>query len=91
MSLSITELAEVREVVTGILDELQLDAYLFEVEPLEGQWEIKVECAVSEGWETVRLTANREILLRGSGDAVAHSVLLDNWREALSACLLKSE
>ena len=91
MSLSITELAEVRGVVTSILDELQLDAYLFEVEPLEGQWEIKVECAVAGGWETVSLTATREILLRGSDDPVAHGVLLDNWREALSACLVKSE
>lgn len=91
MSLSIAELAQAREVVTRILDELQLDAYLFEVEPLEGQWEIKVECAVAEGWETVRLTATREILLRGSDDAVAHGVLLDNWRDALSACLVKGE
>ena len=91
MSLSIAELAQVREVVTRILDELQLDAYLFEVEPLEGQWEIKVECAVAEGWEMVRLTATREILLRGGDDAVAHEVLLDNWREALSACQVKKE
>jgi hypothetical protein len=90
MSLSIIELAQVREVVTTLLDELQLDAYLFEVEPLEGQWEIKIECAVTGGWETVRLTATREILLRGSDDAVAHEVLLDNWREALAACLVKN-
>ncbi len=91
MSLSITELAQAREVVTRILDELKLDAYLFEIEPLEGQWEIKVECAVVGGWETVRLTANKEILLRGGDDAVAHEVLLDNWREALLACQVKKE
>jgi len=89
MSLSITELAQAREIATRILDELQLDAYLFEIEPLEGQWEIKVECAVTGGWETVMLTASREILLRGGDDAVAHEVLLDNWREALSACKVK--
>jgi hypothetical protein len=89
MPLSINELAQIRQTVTGILDELQLDAYLFEVEPQEGQWEIKVECAIAEGWETVRLTAKKEYLQRGSDDAVIHELLLDEWREALSACKLK--
>lgn len=90
MSISMNELVQVREVTRKILDELQLDAYLFEVEPREGQWEIKVECAINEGWETVMLGVKKDLLLRGIDDAVAHQLLLDDWREALSACLSQS-
>ncbi len=87
MPVSINDLARVREVVARVLEELLLDAYLFEVEPREGQWEIRVECAVAGGWETCRLTADKEYLLRGTDDPIVHEVLLDNWREALSDCL----
>ena len=91
MTVSMAELAEVREVVGKLFDQLALDAYLFEVEPKEDQWEIKVECAVGkESWETVRLTAKKDILLHGADDAVMHQVLLDNWNEALSACVKKT-
>lgn len=86
---SIAELAQVREVVQTLLDELGLDAYLFEVEPMKEKWEIKIECAVEEGWETFRLTARRDYLLRGVDESVIHEMLLDDWREALSACVVK--
>lgn len=89
MSISMKELGQAREVVGRLLDELQLDAYVFEVEPREGQWEIRVDCAVTDGWESCMLSAEKEYLLRGGDDAVAHQVLLDNWREALSDCLRK--
>jgi hypothetical protein len=90
MTLSMNELAEIREVITKLLDLLYLDAYIFEVEPKEHQWEIKVECAVDkECWETVRLTAKKDILFHGADDAVMHEALLDNWSEALSACKKK--
>lgn len=89
VTLSMTELAQAREVVQRVLEELQLDAYLYEVEPREGQWAIKVECAAEDGWETCRLTADKEYLLRGADDAVVHEVLIDNWREALADCRRK--
>jgi hypothetical protein len=89
MTPSTYELAQAREVVSRVLDELGLDAYLFEVEPRQGQWEIIVECPVADGWETCRLSADKEYLLRGADDAVVHAVLSDNWREALSACRRK--
>jgi hypothetical protein len=89
VTLSMTELARAREAVQRVLEELQLDAYLFEVEPGEGHWEVKVECAAAEGWQTCRLRADREYLLRGVDDAVVHEVLLDAWREALADCRRK--
>ena len=90
MSATLEELATARGVVTKLLDELQLDAYLFEVEPLEGPWEVKIECPVAEGWETFRLMVKKEYLLRGIDETVLHEMLLDDWREALSACHVKA-
>ncbi|MGD8927071.1 MAG: hypothetical protein PVG20_09480 [Thioalkalispiraceae bacterium] len=89
MKLSTTELAEMRSNVTALLEELNLEAYLFEVEPKENQWEIRVECAIDEGWETICLSAAKDYLLHGIDDAVAREVLLDNWREALTCCRTK--
>lgn len=88
MSESIAELAQIRELITRTLDELQLDAYLYEIEPCEGQWELKVECAVEEGWKTVRIPVAKELLLRAATDSTAHRLLRDEWRDALSACLI---
>ena len=91
MSISTIELAQTREAVTRILDELQLDAYLFEVEPSEGQWELRVECAVEGGWERVTLTVAKELLLLAVDDSKVRHSLLDEWRETLSACLIKGQ
>ena len=88
-TLSIAELAQVRGNLDKILDELQLDAYLYEVEPQEGQWQLTIECAIEDGWETVKFSANEEYFLRGVDDAVIHDILLDGLREALSACRFK--
>ena len=90
MYLSMNELAQAREVVGRVLEELLIDAYLFEVEPHEAHWEVRVECAVEEGWETCRLKADKEYLLRGADDAVVHEVLIDAWREALADCRRKA-
>lgn len=90
MFASTQELARVREFISRVLDELCIDAYLFEVEPREGQWEITVECAVAEGWERVRLMADKALLLQGDEDVVAHAQLRDAWREALSGCRVRT-
>ena len=90
MELSVNELAQMRATVTALLDELQLAAYLFEIEPEEGQWQIKVECASGGGWATFLLSADKDYLLHGSEDATAHAVLLDNWRDTLCSCNVKA-
>ena len=88
-TLSIAELAQVRTNLDKIFDELKLDAYIYEVEPEDGQWQLTIECATESGWQTVKFSANEEYLLRGVDDAIVHDVLLDGLREALSACQLK--
>ena len=90
MTLSVVELARVREEVAQLLDELRLDAYLFEVEPQNAHWEVKIECAVTEGWETFRLTAEKQNLLRARDNIETHKQLLNDWRSALTACRVKT-
>jgi hypothetical protein len=90
MEFSVDDLAQMRMAVTELLEELGLDAYLFDIEPHPGQWEIKVECATDNGWGTFQLTAETDYLLHGRDDAVAHAVLLDNWRDSLAACKIKT-
>ena len=90
MKQSITELAGIRETISKLLDELQLEAYLFEVEPQQGQWELTVECAINEGWETVKLKANKEYFQHGAEDSLIHDLLLNEWRDALSDCKIKN-
>lgn len=89
-ALSASELAQVRDNLNSLLDELNLDAYLFEVEPQEGHWQLTVECATDEGWETVKFSADEEYFLRGVDDAVVHDLLIDGLREALSSCRVKT-
>lgn len=90
MEFSTDELAQMRTTVAAMLDELRLETYLFEIEPRPGQWEIKLECATDNGWGTFLLTADKDYLLHGQDDAIAHAVLLDNWRDSLAACKLKT-
>ena len=87
---SIAELASIREAVSKLLDELALEAYLYAIEPQEEQWQLTVECAIDGGWETVKLKANKDYFQHGIDDAVIHQLLLDEWREALSACKVKA-
>jgi len=91
MSLSILELARAREITAELLDELGLDAYLFEIEPHDDQWELKVDCAVETAgaWESTTLSVPKEILL-ASRDAAIHRRLLAEWRGRLGACRLRA-
>lgn len=46
MNLTGKNLAEAKETVGNLLEQLGLSAYLFEVEPHENFWEVRVECAI---------------------------------------------
>jgi hypothetical protein len=92
MALSIVELAKVRETIAELLDELRLDAYLFEIEPRDEQWELKVDCAVeADGvWESVMFLVPKEMLLLSPDDASLRQRLLAEWRGRLNACKLRN-
>lgn len=87
MTISITELARAREISSGLLDELGLDAYLFEIEPRDGQWQLKVDCAMEEGaWESVTLMLPWEPLLASEDDDSVRLRVLSDLRSRLAAC-----
>lgn len=93
MTLSIIELARARETSAALQDELGLDAYLFEVEPRDEQWELKVECAVAaEGaWESTTLRVPKDMLLMSQDDASIRQCVLTEWRGRLVACKLREQ
>ena len=89
MTASIDELTRAREAVDSILEELHVDAYVFEVEPNSEIWEIIIECAIAEGWQRIKLPASREHLLHCMDDTVIYQSLIATWRDRLADCKLK--
>lgn len=88
MTLSIAELAAAREQVAELLNELGLEAYLFEIEPGPARWQLTVECAIdAEGrWERVTCAIAPQRFDAGLGSAPGRRALLSELRERLSAC-----
>lgn len=79
------DLGRATEATRQLLDKLLLDAYLFEVEPREGVWSVKIEYATSEGaWQTLTLAAPPDLLLASLWHEDAHRELLRQWSERLS-------
>ncbi len=93
MSLSSIELAQAREITGGLLNELGLETYLFEIHPGEDYWQVKLDCAmkIDGGWESTSLPITKELLLASREDTDIHDQILEVWRKELAACkLLKS-
>lgn len=82
MPLSTTELASARQAVGALLEQLGLEAYLFELEPAADQWQLRLECAVAEGWQTLAWPVDKAVLL----DPARREALLPEWRGKLAAC-----
>ena len=91
MSLSTVDLAKARETANTILQELRLDAYVYEVEPDNGNWELKVECAcdINGGWETIILKVPRQMLLDSFDNETARHELFAYWKKKLGGCKLQ--
>lgn len=91
MALSITELAKARDSAKAILEELQLDAYVFELEPVDENWELTIECAceIDGGWETVKLQVPKRMLLGSFDDVNAKEQLFEYWKKKLADCKLQ--
>ena len=78
------DLERATEATRQLLDQLLLDAYLFEVEPRDGEWNIKIEFATSEGaWQVLAIAASSELLLASLQQEDAHRELLTQWSERL--------
>jgi hypothetical protein len=86
MTLSTLELASAREIVRSLLEQLRLEAYLFEVEPHARTWKIRVECGINEQWQSVVLEISSEQLAAGHADGPAREAVLTAWHTQLGAC-----
>lgn len=87
MAISTDELLSAKDAAQALLDRLSLSAYVFEVEPREGDWEVRVECALQDdGWQRCTLAVDKALLVASARDAGARQRLLADWGERLAAC-----
>jgi hypothetical protein len=86
MTLSVDDLVQAKDAVGRLLEQLGLKAYLFEVEPSDDVWQVRIECATRDGWQTLRLEVDAPRLRDCATDSAARSEVLRQWRERLVAC-----
>lgn len=83
MALSAAHIMGAREAAREVLEEVGLDNYLFTVDARDAGWELTVEHPVSEGWQTVTLAVDRDLLLASRTDRGARRLLAQRWRERI--------
>lgn len=88
---SARDLLRAKEAAEALLDELGIDAYLFEVEPRNGPWLLKVDCAIEDGWQSTAVPFDKDDLLASRRKAGIRTSLLDSWRSKLAACKVTSK
>jgi hypothetical protein len=87
MRAPILDLVDARAEAERLLEEVGLRAYVFTLEPKEPGWQLSVECAAAEGWQTVMLPVDPEELRAALHDPVARERLRAAWAERLGTCL----
>lgn len=83
---SISGFVAAREATERLLHELGLRNYLFDVEPLDDGWEVRLECQSPEGWKTMRMTIAGQLLEQSRDDSATRSQLLAAFRSHFGAC-----
>lgn len=91
MSISTLDLAKARESANTILENLQLDAFIYEVEPRDDVWELTIECAceINGGWQTITLQVPKQMLLDSIDNHQAKQQLFEYWKKRLADCKLR--
>jgi hypothetical protein len=84
MALSAGQIIGAREAAFALLEEVGLDNYLFAVDPGEEGWEVKVEHPVQDGWASVTLAVDAELLLASRTDRDTRRRIAQSWRERLA-------
>ncbi len=87
MNISTREFTQAKEATSHLLEQLGLETYVFEVEPREGPWEVHIDCALGDGWQTLTLPVDIDRLLGASSDETVRRQILKDWNERLAACL----
>lgn len=86
MNISTRELIDAKEAAADLLEELGLEAYVFEIEPGERQWQVRVDCGYSGGWQSVTLAVDVTRLRASRSNKTMRTQLLEDWGERLAAC-----
>lgn len=86
MPTSTDELLRAKESAQDLLESCCVAAYVFEVEPRDDQWELRVDCAVDGGWQSINLLIDRKDLLQSPEDTSIRDGLMLMLRERLAAC-----
>jgi hypothetical protein len=84
MNLTAETLAEARETVGNLLEQLGLGAYLFEVEPRADRWEVRVECALDSVWQSSVFSLEDKTLRASRTDRTVRDQLLGELHKRLA-------
>ncbi len=84
MDRSTQDLAQAKETVGGLLEQLGLTAYLFEVEPKSDRWQVRVECALDSAWQSSVFAVDDETLRACRTDRSVRDQLLGALRKQLA-------
>ena len=71
----------------GLLEQLRLEAYLFEVEPHARNWEFRIDCGINEKWQSAVLEISSTQLTASREAGPARDAVLSAWHEQLDACV----
>jgi hypothetical protein len=80
------DIAQARVAVERLLEDLDLRAFVFTVEPKEDGWQLSVECASGGGWQTISLPVDPQELRDSLHDSGTRERLRERWSERLRGC-----
>lgn len=80
------ELAQAKEAVSMLLDQLEVAEYLFEVEPRNGLWEVRIDCAAEGAWQSLTLPVDVTDLLQVEHNPTRRQQLITEWSVKLCSC-----
>lgn len=87
MQLSATDLIHAKEAARNLLEALGLRNYLYQVEPRENPWMVRVDCAVEDGWRSMTVDVDVTDLLESRNDDSVFERLLASWSKHFQPCL----
>jgi len=87
MRATTVQLAKARQITEQLLDSLALDNYLFEIEPGEREWALRLDCPLGEQeWTSLTIPVDGRRLLESEADPRLRSEIRESWQQRLAAC-----
>jgi hypothetical protein len=84
MDLTARNLAEAKEAVGNLLEQLGLTAYLFEVALRTDRWEVRVECALDSAWQSSVFIVKDKALRASRTDRLVRDQMLGELHKRLA-------